>query len=123
MPLKILIAEDEKDIADLYGKILSRRGHQVTVTFNGKDCVNEYVATLLNKDVRPYDVVVIDYSMPVMTGAEAAKRILDENPEQKVVFISAHGSELLANLEGMESVDFLTKPTIPEDVVTLVETD
>ena len=43
MPLKILIAEDEKDIAEQYKEVLEIRGHTVTITSNGVEALNEYL--------------------------------------------------------------------------------
>ncbi|MDE1816505.1 MAG: hypothetical protein KGI11_08110 [Thaumarchaeota archaeon] len=42
MALKILIAEDDKDLVDLYRTIFEGRGHEVMITNNGMDCQNVY---------------------------------------------------------------------------------
>lgn len=40
--IDILIAEDEKDIAFMYMKLLEERGHNVTVTNDGQECLDVY---------------------------------------------------------------------------------
>jgi two-component system cell cycle response regulator CpdR len=121
LTLKILIADDEKDVADTYAEILERRGHQVVITYNGADCITEYLAAFQNMQQSPYDVVIIDHTMPVMNGAEVARKILTMNPKQQLVFISGYGSELLSSLSGISNIDFLTKPAVPEALIKLIE--
>jgi two-component system nitrogen regulation response regulator NtrX len=119
--LKVLIADDEKDVADSYSDILQKRGHRTVVTYNGDDCITEYLAALERNEGLPYDVVIIDYSMPGMSGVKLAKRILGMNPNQQIVFVSGYGTEFIASLGGFRNVDFLTKPAIPNALIRLVE--
>ncbi len=121
MSLKILIAEDEQDVADVYAEILQQRGHQVVVTHNGTDCITEYLSAFNYQNNLVYDVVIIDYSMPGMSGTQVARKILGMNPKQQIIFISGYGSELLSSLKEFYNIDFLTKPTIPNALIRLVE--
>ena len=41
LPISILIAEDEEDIAEQYRMGFENRGHKVKVTYNGVECINE----------------------------------------------------------------------------------
>ena len=83
--MNMLIAEDEKDIALLYKKVLEARNHQVTVTSNGEDCLKSYhdvFQEMISSDTRsmqrqlPFDVVLLDYKMPQINGMEVAKKYL-----------------------------------------------
>jgi CheY-like chemotaxis protein len=121
MGLKILIADDEKDIANTYAEMLELRGHQVVVSFNGGDCVTEYLSAIKDKEKPPYDVVIIDHAMPVLNGAKVARKILEINPKQQIIFVSGYGSDLLTSLSGISHVDFLTKPVVPQALIKLVE--
>jgi CheY-like chemotaxis protein len=121
MPLKILIADDEKDSADLYAEILRGRGHQVAITYNGEDCITEYLSAFDYSQNSTYNVVIIDYSMPDMSGVQAAKKMLGMNPKQQIIFISGYGSELLSHLNAFQNVDLLTKPIVPNALIRLVE--
>ena len=113
MPLKILIAEDDEDIAYQYAESLKSLGHGVFVTKDGEECLSAYRYGLMKSfDNRsPFDVVVVDYAMPKKNGVELAKAILAEQPKQKIIFVSAHGNLLLEDLEEFGSnVEFLSKP-------------
>ena len=65
--------------------------------------------------------MIIDYLMPDLSGARVARKILQMNPRQQIVFVSGHGSDLLSNLQGMSNIDFLTKPVVPEALIKLIE--
>jgi len=97
MTLKILVAEDEEGIALTYELALRARGHEVTVTTNGKQCLEEYVSRN-STDSTPFDVVILDYRMPIMNGYEAAKEILKIDSNQRIIFASAFGRETVESL-------------------------
>jgi len=60
--------------------------------------------------------------MPNKNGAEAAKEILQENLNQRIIFVSAFGKDLLHDLEDTEGeIDFLTKPFTSNSLIDLVE--
>lgn len=120
--MKILIAEDEADIATAYKAALESRGHQVTITSNGKLCLKEYQSRL-NGDKPPFDVVILDYRMPEMNGFEAAKVILKLVPEQRVIFASAYSRETLEDLINREGMiaELLQKPFGRQELFDNVE--
>ena len=47
--MRILIAEDDLDISTLYKKALEKNKHQVVITSNGEECLNNYRTTLKNR--------------------------------------------------------------------------
>jgi CheY-like chemotaxis protein len=99
--MKVLLAEDGKDTATLYNMALEERGHQVTITNNGQDCLEVYHKKLQNvtlntdpsKHVQPFDAVILDYKMPKINGMEVAKEILAVNSHQRIIFASAQVKE------------------------------
>jgi CheY-like chemotaxis protein len=120
--LKILIAEDEVDIATSYKAALEKRGHQVTITHNGKLCLEEYWSRL-DGDKPPFDVVILDYRMPEMNGFEAAKVIRELAPDQRIIFASAYSRETLEDLikrDGMIA-ELLQKPFGQQELFDNVE--
>src|SRR3970282_2562019 len=89
LPISILIAEDEEDIAEQYRMGFEDRGHKVKVTHNGVECINEYRRarqSLGEKEPLIYDVIIIDHNMPLKDGAMLAEEIRELNPEQHIVF-------------------------------------
>ncbi len=124
MPLNILIAEDEEDIAEQYKMGFEDRGHKVKITYNGVECINVYRRarqTLDDEDPIIYDAVIIDHNMPLKDGATLAEEIREINPEQTIVFATAYGNQLITGLDSFEDVDILAKPLSIKNLVRLVE--
>lgn len=124
MPLNILIAEDEEDIAEQYKMGFEDRGHKVKITYNGVECINVYRRarqTLDDEEPIIYDAVIIDHNMPLKDGATLAEEIREINPEQTIVFATAYGNQLITGLDSFEDVDILAKPLSIKNLVTLVE--
>ena len=114
--VKILVAEDDLYAAGLYKAALESNGHEVLITYDGQECLRQYRNGL-------YDAVILDYKMPVLDGLKVAKQILFSNPEQRIIFLSAFSTEILANaMEELDKVmEVLPKPFEPYDLVELVE--
>ena len=97
--MKILIAEDEYDIALLYKMALEKKSHKVTITENGEDCLKIYheesqrIRYNASGQILTYDAIVLDYKMPKIDGMEVAKEILAVNPHQRIIFASANVKE------------------------------
>ena len=145
--MRILIAEDEYTISMQYQIVLEERGHEVTITDNGEECLRAYMRSLMTKnpslatngsgdidDIEnklsfasqthpPFDVVVLDYKMPKKDGLETAKEILDLCPSQRIMFASAYTiqtlTEAVKNLHKI--VELLQKPFDLEYFVDSVE--
>jgi DNA-binding response OmpR family regulator len=124
MPLNILIAEDEEDIAEQYKMGFEDRGHKVTITYNGVECINVYRRarqTLDDEDPIIFDAIIIDHNMPLKDGATLAEEIRSINPEQTIVFATAYGNQLITGLDSFEDVDILAKPLSIKNLIKLVE--
>jgi len=124
MPINILIAEDEKDIADQYRMGFEDRGHNVKITYNGVECINEYRRarrTLESEDSLSYDVVIVDHNMPLKDGAKLAEEIREINPKQIIVFATAYGNQLIMGLDSFEDIDIVAKPLSITNLIKMVE--
>ena len=132
--MRILIAEDDLDIATLYKKALEKNKHSVLITSNGKDCLMNYLTTLKNlrsaqprtfvdTNASPYDVVILDYSMPGMNGMEVAKEILSAYPHQRIIFASAYVKETLEQSvkELKQVVELMQKPFALKQLTDMIE--
>ncbi len=88
--MRILIAEDNEETLQAYKDALEARNHTVTLSFDGQVCVAKYSDELSspdsNESTSSFDVVILDYKMPRMDGLEAAKKILQINPQQRIIF-------------------------------------
>ena len=116
LPLNILIAEDNQYTALQYERILSKYGHRVVITKDGDECIkcfNEEAkkTEFESLDKNPFDLVILDQSMPKKTGAQVADEILTIKPYQRVIFASAYAMTSEKNAEKFkEKVQFLQKP-------------
>ena len=131
--MKVLIAEDEENIALQYKLALSSRKHDVRITRNGEDCLEEYYRELENHSSSqhilrsaikpPFDAVVLDYRMPKKDGMEVAREILAIQPKQRIMFASAYVAETLKDSVRTlkQVVELLQKPFEISQFVDLLE--
>jgi CheY-like chemotaxis protein len=132
--LKVLVAEDDVNIANLYQIALGSRGHEVVLTNDGKECLDAYLKDVsrsavnhlenVNRNIlSPFSAIVLDYRMPKMNGLEAARQILSINPKERIVFASAHVIDTLADsISGLgRVVELIQKPFEMDAFVDLIE--
>jgi CheY-like chemotaxis protein len=127
--LQILIADDDVDAVELYRAALESKGHVVTTTLDGKECVNAYGKAIQRLEpekrsrTKPFDAVILDYKMPFVDGLEVAKEILRLNPHQRIIFASAYVKETLMDLvrELSQVTELIQKPFEPDVLVDLIE--
>lgn len=73
---KILIAEDDFFIRDIYSKVFSLAGYEVQVAVDGVDAMEKI-------KMQPYDMILLDIMMPRMTGIDVLKSIRALEPPIK----------------------------------------
>jgi CheY-like chemotaxis protein len=115
--IKILIAEDERDIRELIAfSLQGLGGFNVVLASNGVEAVERAIAEIP-------DLILMDVRMPRMTGYDACKK-LKENDSTKsipVIFLSAKGQDqeiqqgLAAGAE-----EYILKPFAPDELVNQV---
>ncbi|PWR19453.1 hybrid sensor histidine kinase/response regulator [Zavarzinia aquatilis] len=103
-PKTVLIADDELDHRDLIQDSLSPIGFTVFGAPDGATCLE------LAKVAKP-DLVLLDLSMPDMSGWEVARRLReDQDPPPKIIIVSANANEYRPGGDGDLHDDFLVKP-------------
>lgn len=102
--MRILIAEDEKDLARALQAVLTNAGYEVDTAENGS------IAVDLAKAGR-YDAMVFDIMMPVMDGTTALRTIRAGGDYTPALFLTAK-ADISDKVEGLDSGadDYLTKP-------------
>ncbi len=109
--LKILVVDDLKINRDIQEEQLALWGFKVTCVDNGQDALS--LLENAHKEKAPYDLVLLDYHMPDMDGAEVAKRITSHNAlkETKIIILSStDASEEILNFKKIGIPHYLTKP-------------
>jgi DNA-binding NtrC family response regulator len=118
--MRVLLAEDESSIAELYKILLQSKGHEVIHVADGESCLAEY-----KKNLEGFGVVLLDYRMPKMDGLTVASEIHKLNPKQAMLIITAYLdvmiNEIMNKLEN--SVTCLQKPVDPDLFGKMVETE
>ncbi|MCY7397974.1 MAG: PAS domain-containing protein [Sphingomonas bacterium] len=99
---EILVIDDDPDVRSFIVASLVELGYRVREASDGT------VGLALFEDRRP-DLVVIDFVMPGLSGAEVAQRILDQAPDQRLLFVSGY-SETAAITRAAPDASLLTKP-------------
>ena len=80
--LKILIAEDDRELCQLFSHVLSKNGYAVTAVDNGKDALDA-----IGSDY--FDLIISDIMMPVMDGYEFVRLLRERGNQTPVMMITA----------------------------------
>lgn len=102
--MKLLVAEDEEELASALSAILSHAHYTVDVVDNGKDALDYAL-------VGNYDGIILDIMMPQMEGTEVLKRLRAQHINTPVLFLTARSStdDKINGLD-LGADDYLTKP-------------
>ena len=102
--MRILFAEDEKDLNHIVSLKLKDEGYTVDSCLNGEEAM-DYL------DVTEYDAVILDIMMPVMNGIQVLKAMRDKGMRTPVLFLTARDSieDRVAGLDAGAN-DYLVKP-------------
>lgn len=114
MPVRILIAEDEKSLARAIVKIFEKNNYSADAVYNGEDA-------LLYLESDNYDVVVMDIMMPVMDGITALKKLRERGNQIPVLLLTAK-AEIDDKVLGLDSGAnyYLTKPFDSKELLAAI---
>ncbi len=102
----ILVVDDDEDVRRFIACSLEEYGHDVVEASNGASGLAAFAR-------RPADLVILDYLMPGMTGAEVAAALRKEHPDLPLLFVTGY-SESEAIREAAPDAPVLVKPFRPE---------
>jgi PAS domain S-box-containing protein len=85
----ILYVEDEAPLRELLDFSLSSVGYTVDVAADGTSGIEKF-------EQQKYDLVVVDYMLPDMTGIDIARHIIQQQPDMPVLMVTGAGSEEVA---------------------------
>ena len=116
MGKKILVVDDAAFMRKLIRETLISGGHtDIVEAEDGYTACDKYFAE------RP-DLVIMDITMPNMSGIEALHDIREKDPEAKVIMCSAMGQEsMVVEAIKIGALDFIVKPFKPELLISAVE--
>ena len=114
MAVSVLVAEDDRNIAELLQMYLEKEGYAVTVAPDGGQALSKYRA------IKP-DLVLLDVMMPVMDGWSVCRTIRGES-QTPIIMLTAKG-ETDDNVSGLKAGadDYITKPFEMKEVLARIE--
>lgn len=114
---RILVVDDERDLAELLSYNLKRRGYEVVVAMDGREA-------LAKATKQTPDIILLDLMLPGLSGIEVAERLREdpETAEIPIVMLTARTSEQdeLAGLS-VGADDYISKPFSMEVVIARLE--
>lgn len=114
--IRLLIADDEPHLLELYQDWLKFDNRHVITAENGLKCLEiykkEYEHSKLNQSKNYFDVVILDHNMPELNGVQTAVEILKMNPNQRIIFASGYVEKILSEslTKINKAIEIIKKP-------------
>ncbi|MGB9823280.1 response regulator [Thermodesulfovibrio sp.] len=114
---KILVVEDEREIADLIAYTLKKENFEVTIALDGETALKKLRENF-------FDLVVLDLMLPKIQGLEICK-VIRNNPEMQktgIIIVTAKGEEF-DKITGLEAGadDYITKPFSSKELLARIK--
>ncbi|WP_153506220.1 response regulator transcription factor [Cumulibacter manganitolerans] len=102
--MRVLVVEDERQLADAVARGLRREGMAVDVAYDGIEGHEK-------ASVTPYDVVILDRDLPGMSGDDIMKELAAAQSNSRVIMLTASGA-VADRVEGLSlgADDYMAKP-------------
>lgn len=112
--MRLLLIEDEENIAKPLKKNLENRGFAVDHASDGKEGFDL-------ADINSYDCILLDLNLPGMDGGEIAKKLRQKKNTTPIIMVTAR-SQILQKLEGFDhgADDYVTKPFNIEELTARI---
>jgi CheY-like chemotaxis protein len=101
-PLSILVIDDDPDVRGFIVEALEEQGYSVREAADGREGIAEV-------ERETPDLIVLDFIMPGLSGAEVARQIRAKHPDQPILFVSGY-SETDAVKRTAPDAPLLSKP-------------
>ena len=114
---RILVVDDNIAIVEVVRAVLSHRGIEVDVAFDGKEALEKY-------RIEPHDLIIMDCQMPVMDGYDATKSIRNMSSTESQVPILAFTindfDEVREKCLASGMNDFIAKPISQDSLAKII---
>lgn len=109
--MRILLAEDEKDLNRIITKRLEKEGYCVDSCFNGEEA-------MLFAETGEFDAIILDIMMPKMNGIDVLRQLRAKRIDTPVIFLTAKDS-VSDRVKGLDAgaEDYLIKPFAFEELL------
>lgn len=112
--MKILVVEDEVNLADIISTKLKQENYDVDITLDGENGLDNALSDI-------YDLIILDVMIPKINGIDILKEIRDNDINTKVIMLTAKSTlddKLIGFSNGAN--DYLTKPFHIEELIARV---
>jgi len=103
--LRILVAEDDPAIREIFHELLEHLGHQVMVASDGGQAME-----LFNKHSSKLDILITDICMPHVNGLQLIQHVRSHHATFPIIAMSGHSSRELQNEIACRQIPILNKP-------------
>jgi signal transduction histidine kinase/ActR/RegA family two-component response regulator len=111
---RILVVEDERPVREVLVDLLARQGHEVIACEDGR-------SALARADGPPFDLALVDLSMPGLSGWEVAKGLRASQPGVPIALVTGWGDQIDLDDARARGVDYLVaKPFHVDEMTRLV---
>ncbi len=112
--MKLLVVEDEEQLADALTEILKRDKYSVDTCYNGIDGLDNALTGV-------YDCIILDIMLPGMSGIEVLRNLRQEKINAPVLLLTAR-SEIEDKINGLDTGadDYLTKPFVTGELLARI---
>jgi len=106
--VKVLVVEDQRELAEAVSRGLRQQGMTVDVAFDGQDALDHVLG---HANLATYDVVVLDRGLPKLHGDEFCRQLVSAGCNTRVLMLTA-ASTIEDKVEGLGlgADDYLAKP-------------
>ena len=84
--MRVLVVDDEPEIRDVLSEYLGSLGHEIRALGTGREAIEAVTA-------EPFEVAVVDWHLPGITGRDVLEAIAAHRPETRVLVITGHVAE------------------------------
>ncbi len=102
--MRILVTEDERDLADSLARGLRQQGYAADIAYDGEEA-------LILTEVNHYDLILLDLNLPKIDGIEVCRRVRNSGASTSILMLTARSS-LQDRVNGLDhgADDYLVKP-------------
>ncbi|NUQ81476.1 MAG: sigma-54-dependent Fis family transcriptional regulator [Bacteroidetes bacterium] len=113
--MRLLLADDEKNLRLLLSDLLTKAGYQVDTAENGDEALRKLASN-------PYDLLLTDLKMPYVSGMEIIRELSTRKDAPVMIMMTAFSTvEVAVEAMKLGAFDFIVKPVDPNQLLQILE--